>query len=165
MNEVGSPERAATPAADRVAPRHSSLFVRLAAFVSLMILLTGGGLTIAGYGFARLIIDEQVRVLLNAQAAERSSSLLAFIGRQAERTQLITNDSHLAGVLDLFDAGLMSPEKFEAETSLIVDDFRQSFGPTRSDLCRDGGRFLAVHFVNGDGFTVFRAARPCWTNR
>jgi PAS domain S-box-containing protein len=157
MNEVGSPERAATTAADHVAPRHSSLFVRLAAFVSLMILLTGGGLTIAGYGFARLIIDEQVRVLLNAQAAERASSLLAFIGRQAERTQLFTNDSHLAGVLDLFDAGLMSPEKFEAETSLIVDDFRQSFSPTRSDLCRDGGRFLAVHLVNAEGFTVFRA--------
>ena len=62
MSEKISPGRAATTSAEYAVPRHSSLFIRQAAFVSTMILLTGLGLTLAGYLFARLIIDDQIRV-------------------------------------------------------------------------------------------------------
>ncbi|MHB8971997.1 MAG: ATP-binding protein [Pirellulaceae bacterium] len=155
MSEGGSPERADASLANHVTPRHSSLFIRLAAFVSIMILLTGGGLTIAGYGFARLIIDEQIRVRLNAEAAERKSSLLAFIGRQAERMQLLKNNSQLVDVLDRFAAGLLSPAAFQAEASPSIDDFRRSFGPNSSAPHRYGGEFLAVHLVNDEGLTIF----------
>ena len=45
--------------------------------------------------------------------------------------------------------------EFDHEVSHIVDDYRRSFEPQSSDWCRDGGKFLAVHLVNVEGFTVF----------
>jgi PAS domain S-box-containing protein len=157
MSEKISPERAATTSAEYAVPRHSSLFIRQAAFVSTMILLTGSGLTLAGYVFARLIIDEQISVRLQAEAAERRDSLLAFIGRQAERMQLFGNDSHLAEVLDQYDAGMLDDVEFSARTLSIIDDIRRSFESTSSDAAMDGGQLLAVHLVDIEGQVIFTA--------
>ncbi|MHB8864488.1 MAG: response regulator, partial [Pirellulaceae bacterium] len=70
---------------------------------------------------------------------------------------LLRHDSHLAEVLELLDAGLMNPAEFQARASTLVDDYRRSFEPTSSNPYGDGGKFLAVHLVNEEGFSIFTA--------
>ena len=72
MTEDPSEEVATSPAGDRSTPKFSSLFARQATFVTIMILLTGCGLTVAGYGFAQGILARQIRTRLDMAMAERT---------------------------------------------------------------------------------------------
>lgn len=154
MSNNDSGTRAPRDIEASVVPRSASLFTRLAAFVSLLILVTGIGLTIAGYSFARMIIDQQIALRIAAEARERQGLLLTLIGRQAERLQLFRYDARMANLLDVHEEGLLATEDFAREMSLIVDDYRRSFDPTLSDRYAIGGQFLAVHFVNIEDVTV-----------
>ena len=154
MNENASREWVARATDDAVVPNSASLFTRLAAFVSVLVLVTGVGLTIAGYSFARMIIDEQIAIRFVAEARERQNLFLSLIGRQAERLQLFGNDARIIRLLDLQAEGLLGADDFAQEMTLIVDDYRRSFESTSSKRQGVGGQFLAVHFVNIDDVTV-----------
>jgi len=154
MSEKTSPVQADTAAADHVVPRHSSLFVRQAAFVATLILLTGGGLTVASYGFAHLIINEQIGIRLKSQAAERSDRLLAFVGRQAERMRLLSTSAALGDMLKSYSAGALNDEQFASRAGHIIDDIRRSFKSTDAHAATEGGQLLAVHLVNAAGETI-----------
>jgi two-component system, sensor histidine kinase and response regulator len=156
MSENMSPERATTASAEYTVPRYSSLFIRQAAFVATMILLTGIALTVAGNIFARLILDDQIRHRLQDAAAERRDGLLALIGRQAERMQLFERNSQLTVLLDRYDAGMLDDAEFLARAQWIIDDIRRSFRATSSDTAMDGGQLLAVHVVNSQDRTILR---------
>ncbi len=148
MSERPSMESVPATAADFVAPRYSSLFTRQTAFVAVMILVTGGGLTVAGYGFARRMLAEQIRVRLHEQAMERKNALLAYIGRQQERTRVISTNSRLLAMLDLHSDALISEEEFQDQSLAMLEDIRRATEPASSNPARDAGRYLAIRLVD-----------------
>ena len=148
MSRTSSTESAAAAPIDFAARRYSSLSMRQAVFVSIMILLTGGALTIGGYAFAKYILDGQIRSKLYAEALDGKNNVLSFIGRQEERMQLFENDTHLGELLDGFDAGSMREEEFYPDVLQVLEDTRRSFELAQASVVRDGGKFLAIHLVN-----------------
>ena len=145
MSEQPSLESAA---ADFTVPRYSSLFTRQTAFVAVMILLTGGGLTVAGYGFARMMLTEQIQLRLHQKALERRSALLAYVGRQQERTRMISSNTQLLAMLDLYSDGLMSEEDFQSQSRAVLEDMRRITEPDSTHHVRDAGRLLAIRLVD-----------------
>ena len=154
MSEQPTLEACSTPPAEQVASRYSSLFTRQAAFVTVMILLTGGGLTVAGYGFARATITDQIRKRLTAEAIERQTSLLAYVGRQQERTQLLSHHSRLLELLDGHGEGLISDEELQQGGRDTLEEFLHATTPASTDLARDGGRYLAIKLIDSEANAV-----------
>ncbi len=160
MNEDPSGKRMSVTMADRVVPRFSSLFTRQAIFVTVMILLTGCGLTIAGYGFARWILAEQISKRLNLAAVERKNEILGYFSRQNERARILRNDSHLLKLLDWYSDELLSPEEFRDQADQILVDIRRSFESSSTPLGSNCGRCLAITLVDVEGNVVLRSGNP-----
>ena len=118
MSET-SASKPASWSSDQVAPHRSSLFVRQAAFVAVMILLTGSGLTVAGYRFAQNVLAEQVRLLLNASANARNNNLLAYVGRQEERLRVVANHSGLEQLVDQFGSKELGEDEFQTQAAVF----------------------------------------------
>ena len=154
MSEQPASDPASTSSAEFAVPRYSSLFTRQAIFVAVMILVTGGGLTIAGYGFARRMLSEQLRVRLHQEALDRKNALLAYIGRQQERSRMITGDSRLLAMLDLYSDGIMGEEDFQDESRALLEDIRRITEPSSSNQVRDVGRQLSIRLIDPDAQIV-----------
>ncbi len=160
MNEDPSAERTSVTAADRIVSPSSSLFTRQAIFVTVMILLTGCGLTIAGYGFARQILTQQIGKRLNLAAVERRNGLLGFISRQNERARVLRDDSQLLNLLDWYADELITAEEFREQAGQILADVQTSLAPS-SAFSGDGcGRCLAISLIDVQGKLVLRSGDP-----
>ncbi len=159
MTEQTLPESTSRSPTDFVTPRYSSLFTRQAAFVAVMILLTGGGLTIAGYSFARMMLLEQQRMRLHQEVLERKRLLLAYIDRQEERTRMISGNSQLLALLDLHSEGTIDEDEFRNLALNELADIRDVTEPLTPKKERSGGRFLQIRLVDSQGQVLVDTAR------
>ncbi len=107
------------------APRRSIVW-KLTLFVTALVVLVAGGLSVSGYVVARRIMREQVRDRLTVVAADRQAQVLGFIGQQQERVALVTSRTRLRQVLGEFSSGKLAVEQFRADSRKILLDAQQS---------------------------------------
>jgi len=154
MNEEPSGEMRTVTAVDHPVPRHASLFTRQTTFVAVMILLTGVGLTVAGYHFARMILDDQLHQRLTVVTSERKDALLAYLAHQKERAQVVANHRPLLHMLDASAEQTLPFSDGQERGSELLLHLRRSFEPLGSRLGPEGGRCLAITIVDLEGVPV-----------
>ena len=122
-----------------------------------MILLTACGMTIAGYGFARAILKNQIRQRLSLAASERGDALLAYLNHQKERGRVLNNHSQLSDQLDWYADQLLTDEQFREQAGRILTDVRRILEPSNVRPEHHAGRCLAITLVDALGQSVARS--------
>jgi PAS domain S-box-containing protein len=119
---------------------HSSMLVKLALFVSALLILTTGLMSWAGYVVARNIIREQIHERLRVAAVDRHQMVLSFVAQQLERAGLVASRTKLRNLIAQFEHGELSETDMQAGTRPIIEDALRS---------TDG--FLAISIADPEG--------------
>ncbi len=154
MTEDSSSEAVSPEVANFVVPRHAALHTRQATFVAIMILLTGCGLTIAGYGFAKSILARQVRQRLLLAASERKHLLLAYFSTQKERAQALVTSSQLRDLLSRYARGELEQADLADQGTPWLSEFRRTFEPLNDRLGRECGRCMSIAVLDEAGQVI-----------
>ena len=72
-----------------------SIWLKLAIFVSVLVMLTSGMLIWTAYLFARDMLLDQIHARLTVTASDRQAMLLAYIRQQEERVRLVASRTRL----------------------------------------------------------------------
>src|SRR5688572_273953 len=80
--------------------RGHSLVVKQAAFVALVVIMTGGILTSVGYWFARNTLREEIHQRLQLAASYSQKLIDSYIRRQHERLALIASRTQLRRLIE-----------------------------------------------------------------
>lgn len=125
MSSNDTRDTAATPGITRI-PWRSSLVFRLTAFVALVVILTGGCLSVNGYSVVRQTLRKQIDDRLVLAASDRQAYLLSYIQQQLEHVGLISSRPRLRRLLEALASERMSAEEFQLWCQPILLDFQDS---------------------------------------
>ena len=122
-----------TATGPRTAPRTflRSLRGKLTCFVTLLVALATAVLTLAGYGFVREMVRDNLREQLSLHGAGLREVILAYAGQQEERVSLVASRTRLRQLLRRRLDGEMALEPFLTESRRILLDAQ---GSTRGFL-------------------------------
>ena len=120
-----------TNAAKRL--EHPRTFVRslrgkLTGFVTLLVALATATLTLAGYGFVRDMLRDELREELSLHGAGLREVILAHVAHQQERVSLVASRTRLRQLLRAHLDGEIEAGPFVAQTRRILLDARESTG-------------------------------------
>src|SRR5438046_135798 len=104
----------------------TSVRLKLAALVAIMVSLTVLGLSAASYEFARVTLRKQIHDRLSVVVSDRHRLLLNYIQQQQERVRLVSSRTRLRQALSDFAAGQLTADKFREESRRILEDARGS---------------------------------------
>jgi PAS domain S-box-containing protein len=118
---------------------------RLTAFVALVVILTGGCLSVNGYTVVRNAIREEIDDRLKLAASDRQTYLLAYIQQQRERVELIASRTRLRNLMDELDGGQFTIEEFCEQADPILKDARNATIEFRTiSIATPQGRVVAA---------------------
>lgn len=123
VNEVST---SAGPTADSGVPFGRSIVLKQTAFVALLVSFTGGILILAGYGFVRSLLRDQIDARLVVAASERQSRLQAYIRQQHERVALVASRTRLRQLVEEHVSGKLEEQPFRTQAKTILIDAQQS---------------------------------------
>ncbi|MBI5760084.1 MAG: response regulator [Planctomycetales bacterium] len=121
MSSTDTRDTLPTPGITRI-PWRSSLVFRLTSFVALVVILTGGCLSLNGYNFVRRTLREQIDDRLVLAALDRQVYLLAYIRQQQERVGLVASRTQLRLLSEQLAGDRISIDEFRAKCQPILQD-------------------------------------------
>jgi len=109
-------------------PFRLSIWLKLALFVGVLVILTSGVLIWTAYIFARDMLVDQIHARLTVTASDRQTLLLAYIRQQHERVRLVASRTRLRQLLQERTEDKIADETFRAGSRPILVDAQQSAG-------------------------------------
>jgi signal transduction histidine kinase/CheY-like chemotaxis protein len=124
-------------------PFRSSLRVKLALYVGLLIVVTVAATTVASYVLIRRTVVRQERDLLSLDVAGRAEILDMFIDQQLALVALVASRTRLRQDLEAWLLGNLDDAAMRAETAAILDDALHSApGAVAMSVADDSGRVV-----------------------
>jgi signal transduction histidine kinase len=120
-----------------------SIWLKLAIFVGMLIMLTSGVLIWTAYIFARDMVIDQIHTRLTVVASDRQAMLLAYIHQQHERVRLVASRTRLRRLLEE-----------RADDKLADDAFRAGAIPILVDAQKSAGDFLVIGLTDLAGTVI-----------
>jgi two-component system NtrC family sensor kinase len=103
-----------------------SIWLQLAMFVGVLVILTSGVLIWTAYMFARDMLVAQIHARLTVVTSDRQAMLLAYIYQQHERVRLVGSRTRLRQLLEERVDNKLTDEAFRAGSTRILLDAQKS---------------------------------------
>jgi signal transduction histidine kinase len=103
-----------------------SIWLKLAMFVGVLVILTSGVLIWTVYMFARDMLVAQIHARLTVVTSARQAMLLAYISQQHERVRLVASRTRLRQLLEERADNTITDEAFRAGSKRILLDAQKS---------------------------------------
>jgi signal transduction histidine kinase len=103
-----------------------SIWLKLAMFVGVLVILTSGVLIWTAYMFARDMLVAQIHARLTVVTSDRQAMLLAYISQQHERVRLVASRTRLRQLLEERADNTITDEAFRAGSKRILLDAQKS---------------------------------------
>ncbi len=121
-----------------------SIFLKLAAFVAFVVILTATIMSWVGFRFAKNSLSDEIHTRLDTLAHDRDEHLRSYVSQQKERAALVASRTRLrAQLMDRLDPTTPEPKDFLDSTRRILIDAND----TLSD-------FLAIWVTDPSGKVV-----------
>src|SRR5712691_8330764 len=105
-----------------------SIWLKLAIFVGVLVMLTSGVLIWTAYLFARDMLVDQIHARLTVTASDRQAMLLAYVRQQEERVRLVVSRTRLRQLLEERADNKITDEALHAGSKRILLDAQKSAG-------------------------------------
>src|SRR5262249_4769567 len=105
-----------------------SIWLKLAMFVGVLVMLTSGMLIWTAYLFARDMLVDQIHARLTVTASDRQAMLLAYIRQHEERVRLVASKQLLGKLLEERADNKITDEALHAGSKRILLDAQRSAG-------------------------------------
>src|SRR5215813_7144195 len=105
-----------------------SIWLKLAMFVGVLVMLTSGMLIWTAYLFARDMLVDQIHARLTVTASDRQAMLLAYIRQQEERVRLVASQTRLRQLLEERADNKITDEALHAGSKRILLDAQRTAG-------------------------------------
>src|SRR5215510_4570665 len=120
-----------------------SIWLKLAIFVGVLVMLASGVLIWTAYMFARDMLVDQIHTRLTVTTSDRQAMLLAYIHEQHERVRLVASPTRLRRLLEE-----------HADDKIADAAFRAGVTPILADAQKSAGDFLAIGIADLTGKVI-----------
>src|SRR5215475_15247634 len=105
-----------------------SIWLKLAIFVGILVVLASGVLIWTAYLFARDMLVDQIHARLTVTTSDRQAMLLAYIHQQHERVGLVARPTRLRRLLEEHADDKITDAAFRAGATPILVDAQKGTG-------------------------------------
>jgi signal transduction histidine kinase len=120
-----------------------SIWLKLAIFVGVLVMLTSGMLIWTAYLFVRDMLVDQIHARLTVTASDRQAMLLAYIRQQEERVRLVASRTRLRQLLEERADNKITDEALHTGSKRILLDAQRS-----------AGDFLVIGITDAEGKVI-----------